>query len=313
MAAKILVTFSLLFAVFYNIDISILQEIILRANLWHLVAAVLLYTMTFVIGGIRWHGINSSFGYATTLGFCIRISFVGGFFSQFLVGGGYGGDIYRAWALARNIGRTLKSFITVFIDRASGFVGAMLLVACLAPIYSVLFPAHAVFLLKVSMVCAFVIAMLIFIAWVGRYRSYAFINGVLGETLTYKINEISHDLAEGFLRWPTSLIHLGWSLVALVLNMLAIAAIGGSLGINLDLWVYLTLGPLVFLAKSFPLSFAGWGARELAMIFVFGLVGVDDTGAIAMSLLVGVLILVASVPGGVFWLLNKELKPVVSG
>jgi hypothetical protein len=78
--------------------------------------------------------------------------------------------------------------------------------------------------------------------------------------------------------------------------------------VPIDFWVYLTLGPIVFLAKSFPLSFAGWGAREVAMIYFFGFVNVDKASVITMSVMAGVLVFVSSMPGGVSWLMNKNLK-----
>lgn len=308
LAAKIIFTATLLYVVFINIEMKALWMTMLRADLLLLGVAVFFYAMTFVVGGIRWHEINSALGCGSSLNFCIRIFFVGGFFSQFLVGGGYGGDVYRIWVLARSTGEKLRSFMSVFIDRASGFVGAIFIVACLAPVYWLLFPSQKQILIAISMGCAVGAVILILLAWAGKYRARIGGQGDLGRPVFSRINEVSRNLGEGFLSWPATGIHLGWSLIALLFNMFAMAAIGGALGVPLDFWIYLTLGPIVFLAKSFPLSFAGWGAREVAMIYFFGFVNVDKASAIAMSVMAGVLVLVSSMPGGVLWLMNKDLK-----
>jgi len=308
LAAKIVFTATLMYVVFINIELKTLWTIMLRADPLLLGTATFFYAMTFVVGGIRWYGINNAIGCGASLSFCIRIFFVGGFFSQFLVGGGYGGDVYRIWVLAKHTGQKLRSFIAVFIDRSSGFAGAIFIVACLAPVYGFLFPNQKKILFAISMGCAVGAGILILLAWVGKYRVRMSGEDDLGRSLFSRFKEISHNLGKGFLSWPATGAHLGWSLVALLFNTFAMAAIGGALGVSIDFWVYLTLGPIVFLAKSFPLSFAGWGARELAMIYFFGFVNVDNASAIGMSVIAGVLVLVSSMPGGVLWLMNKDLK-----
>lgn len=306
-AAKVLITAALMFVVLANIELSSLRAAMLRADSGMLVVATVLFALTFVVGGVRWHGINRVFGYRTSLNFCVRVFFVSGFFSQFLVGGGYGGDVYRIWALAKETKHPLKSFVTVFVDRISGLVSAVFAVACLAPVYWLLFPLHAPLLIGISLASALGIAALILLAWVRKCWIGSGTNQVPEKAVWSKLSEVSRNLAEGFLSWPSTLVHLAWSLVALALNMLAIAAIGNAIGLDLDLWTYFSLGPIVFLAKSFPLSFAGWGAREIAMIYFFGFVGVEAENAFAMSMLTGVLVLVASSIGGVLWLRGKEL------
>ena len=308
LAAKLIFTATLLYVVFIKIELKTLWMIMLRADPLLLGAAVFFYAMTFVVGGMRWHGINVALGCGSTLRFCIRIFFVGGFISQFLVGGGYGGDVYRIWVLARNTGQKLRSFMTVFIDRASGFVGAIFIVACLTPVYWLLFPSQKQILITISMGCAVGVVILLLLAWAGRYRPRIGGESGIGRPVFSRINEVLRNLGEGFLSWPATGIHITWSLIALLFNMFAMAAIGGALGVPIDFWVYLTLGPIVFLAKSFPLSFAGWGAREVAMIYFFGFVNVDKASVIAMSVMAGVLVFVSSMPGGVSWLMNKNLK-----
>ncbi len=308
LAAKIVFTIIHLYVVFININLKILLTVLSQADLFLLVTAVFFYALTFVVGGIRWYGINNIFGCGLSLGFCIRIFFIGGFFSQFIVGGGYGGDAYRIWALTRRTSQKLRALMSVFIDRTSGFAVVMITVAILAPVYWFLFRSQKEILMIVSICCAIGVGILIILAWVGKYRVRMCGKHDSVHFLFARSNEILPNLAKGFLNWPATGIHLGWSLIAFLCSMFALMAIGRALGVFIDFWVYLTLGPIVFLAKSFPLSFAGWGAREVAMIYFFGYVGVDSASAISMSVISGVLVLVSSIPGGVLWVMNKDLK-----
>jgi uncharacterized membrane protein YbhN (UPF0104 family) len=50
-----------------------------------------------------------------------------------------------------------------------------------------------------------------------------------------------------------------------------------------------------------PISIAGWGVRESAMVVAFGLIQVPRSDAIAVSLLFGMTLLVTGLPGGVLW------------
>ncbi|MDA0241741.1 MAG: UPF0104 family protein, partial [Proteobacteria bacterium] len=58
----------------------------------------------------------------------------------------------------------------------------------------------------------------------------------------------------------------------------------------------------VMLITTIPISVAGWGVREAAMQFALGFVGVDEQSAVILSLVLGVAILVASIPAAILWL-----------
>jgi uncharacterized membrane protein YbhN (UPF0104 family) len=64
--------------------------------------------------------------------------------------------------------------------------------------------------------------------------------------------------------------------------------------------------PVVLLLTSLPISFAGWGLREGAMIIALGVYGVTQETALALSLVYGILHLVSGVPGLVLWVLEKR-------
>ncbi len=63
--------------------------------------------------------------------------------------------------------------------------------------------------------------------------------------------------------------------------------------------------PLVMVASAIPISVAGWGVREGAMVAALGLVGVGEAQAFAISLLLGLMLIVAGLPGGLLWLRSR--------
>jgi hypothetical protein len=67
----------------------------------------------------------------------------------------------------------------------------------------------------------------------------------------------------------------------------------------------LVLMQLVALVTALPISIGGWGVREVAMVGLFGLIGLPASAALALSVQLGVLSLLAALPGGLVLLLLR--------
>ena len=62
------------------------------------------------------------------------------------------------------------------------------------------------------------------------------------------------------------------------------------------------------LAATVPISIAGWGIREGALVYLFGLYGVRPETAFAVSILFGFALTLSSAPGALF-ILRAQPKP----
>jgi len=58
----------------------------------------------------------------------------------------------------------------------------------------------------------------------------------------------------------------------------------------------------VILFSMVPITIAGWGVREGAMVVALGTVGVGREEALAISVLFGIASAIAALPGGLIWL-----------
>ena len=56
--------------------------------------------------------------------------------------------------------------------------------------------------------------------------------------------------------------------------------------------------------STIPISIAGWGVREAAMITLLALVGVAEADAFVLSVLFGLLTFGLSLPGGIVWVIG---------
>jgi uncharacterized membrane protein YbhN (UPF0104 family) len=77
-----------------------------------------------------------------------------------------------------------------------------------------------------------------------------------------------------------------------------------ALAMPLSLADCLILMPAVLLVSAMPVSFAGWGVREGAIVLLFGAATGDPASALVVSVLIGVASIVTSLPGLLIWLVS---------
>ena len=85
-------------------------------------------------------------------------------------------------------------------------------------------------------------------------------------------------------------------------NWLLFQALGG--GVSLA-YIFL-FNPLIALVLLIPISIGGHGVIQNAYPFFYGLVGVPEEQAVAVSVLMSFVIIIGSLPGGVLWLRNRR-------
>jgi len=94
-----------------------------------------------------------------------------------------------------------------------------------------------------------------------------------------------------------------------LLNVLAIYLISRGLGMEVGIMTMVLLFPPVLLLSLLPISVAGWGVRESAMVVALNLVGVPAYQSIALSICFGLCVLASSLPGGVLWFVTRRKVP----
>ncbi len=74
-----------------------------------------------------------------------------------------------------------------------------------------------------------------------------------------------------------------------LINIYVYSVILSSMGFDLPFWKVMAASAMVSFAASLPISVNGWGVREIASIYAFGILGVDAPSATALSIAVGLL------------------------
>jgi uncharacterized membrane protein YbhN (UPF0104 family) len=226
---------------------------------------------------------------------------IGAFFSQTLISF-VGGDAMRIWRLARSnvsLGLATKG---VALDRAAGLAGTIGLVLLALP-----------FLLELvrepGMRSGLVIAL------VGAITALAFVVSMKympAPLRKIRLIQWASDFAEATLSVVRSARNLAsllaLSLIIQLFNVIAIYVLARGLSINITFWNSLLLVPPVLFLSMLPVSVAGWGVREGAMIVALSLVGVPPAQSVALSLCFGLSLIAVSLPGAFLWLLRRGYR-----
>jgi uncharacterized membrane protein YbhN (UPF0104 family) len=61
----------------------------------------------------------------------------------------------------------------------------------------------------------------------------------------------------------------------------------------------------VWLIATIPLSIAGWGTRETAMVLAFGYAGLPESDGLIVSVLLGIAMFAAGLLGGGLWIFDR--------
>ena len=97
-------------------------------------------------------------------------------------------------------------------------------------------------------------------------------------------------------------------MVVHIFSILAIYALALSVEVDLGLQTLLIAIPPVFLLTIVPISLAGWGVRESGMVGILMLVGAQKEEILVISVLYGLLLILAALPGAWFWNKNKQIS-----
>jgi hypothetical protein len=225
----------------------------------------------------------------------LHIMFIGLFFNQTLPSS-IGGDAMRIWRI-RHHGFPLRTAInSVLLDRLIALVALGLFMLLSYPILHRLvenpFLRTMVVLAAVALLAGF--AMLYFFRRIPR-RFY-------GLRITEEIRHMSSE-AHQIARRPRRAGEIvALSVIMHAMTGMVIYEVARGLGLSVGLVECIVLTPPISLLTVLPISLAGWGVREAGMVTALAFAGVAAHDALIVSILFGLLLMLISIPGGVFWL-----------
>jgi len=294
---RVVITIVILALIFRNIEFQSVKNIILQANVKLLLLAILFQLLSTLLAGYRWGQVMKKLNFGQRSDFYMRSYFKGSFFNQGLPTS-IGGDAVRVLDVAGNGHRKRDAFIGVFIDRILGLSGLLILNLVANYFLPRLLPDKLFLMINIIVLTG----LLGFITFIYIHKIKFLYQGRLLNYIlrvSQQLNKILHDIRSiSFHLLIGVLIHL--------FSIINIYFVGKSVGLEYNLLTMAVIVPPVILLTLIPVSLAGWGIREGAMIGLFGLIGATTANVLSMSILYGIILIIASLPGLYTFLHKKE-------
>ncbi len=269
-ALKIVLTGLALYLVFRKIDTQQLLELVKTLSWFWLIPAILLFILSKIATAIRLNLYFKNIGLHLAEKTNWRLYLIGMFYNLFLPGG-IGGDGYKVYLLNKQFKTPVKKLVqSALLDRLGGLV-------------AIVFLMFGLFLL-VDIDLDFLDS--------GLWNTLMILGLVLTIPSFWLVQKfLFKDYLPSF--WPANL----WSFLGQIAQLICAWFILMALGIDEKILAY----QLVFLLSSIvavlPLTIGGVGARELVFVYAHTYAGIEETAAVAFSLIFFLITALVSLTG----------------
>jgi uncharacterized membrane protein YbhN (UPF0104 family) len=296
---RILVTAGLFALLVSRIDVSQALHVVSEMSVLRFVFAACLFAAIAPLNAVRWSIVLSSERAAPPLRTLLGILLVGLFFNQVLPTG-VGGDAIRAWRLHKfgfDPGVCVRS---ILLERAAGYSVFVLLYdfSLLYLLGTVTDEKQRWALIAVAVITTSGIIALLFINFVPALGRIPLASPIA------RLSRQAWVLCTSPRRLGAILALSGASAS---LAILATKVLADGLDVRLSYSTWLLILPPVALVQLAPISLAGWGVRETALVAMLTIFDVPPANALATSLLVGLSLILNALPGGIVWLTKADI------
>ena len=298
---KVCVSGFLLYYLLAQMDLDGLRQELARTRIEFFALAVLFFVVSNVLGALQWHRLLLAQDLQVSFRQAIVFYFVGVFFNNVLLGN-IGGDALRIYDIRRLTGSATAGVAATVVDRFIGLFSTCTLAlgAYLAlDADNVLVPALAPVWIALVVVLA-----LGFSQRLGHLAEGAvqrFLPGALANPL------VALRRSFGIYRHRAGLLFSVWlvSLGVQLSRILVYWSAGLAIGMGPGLLYFVCFQPVAAVVAALPISVGGLGVRESALVQLFAGLGVAAEKATAMSLLGYSAGILASLIGGVAFVLRR--------
>ncbi len=296
---KLLLSGILLAAVALSVDLPAVGQLLTALSPISGAGAVICLVGVTLVSALRWSLVVDAIATPQPLRRMLSLMFVGNFFTQMLPTS-VGGDAVRIWQLSQHGVTVERAFAGVLLERISGLLALVFMVAGGVFWLGESLSPPALRYLLFAALPALLAGLLVFCFLNRLPRSWRDLP-MLGRGL-HLLAMMAGDARQILLAPGRSLVLFLLSAAAHGLAVLAFFSLAHGLGLPLSLPAATAVVPAIILITFLPVSFAGWGVREGASIIMFAAVGLGADQAATLSVLFGVALILAGLPGCLLWL-----------
>lgn len=307
LALRLLASFALLGILFWRLPHVKPRDVVpeLSANTFKWLAiAVGIHVVAYLLQTLRWFQVSTTLGLHTPFRRMFGFLLAGEFVSNALPTS-FGGDVVRVVRQGHDTGDYADAFAATGLERLTGWLVLPLISALALALRPSLLRLRGASLTAVITNIVTVVA-LVGILWLAGHRRGA-----------------GRMVGIGGWRRYLGAVHLGvvafrhrkLQVVSVLLAgvgfqfMQCLSVLGAAKALRLDsvdLIVVMAFFPPAAIIQNMPFALGGLGVREAAFVLFFGAVGVPDSSAIALGLLVYLVFIIASLAGAPSFVMHRR-------
>jgi uncharacterized protein (TIRG00374 family) len=305
---KLIISLALILFVFTRVDLAAVAAQLAAAAWPPMLAALVFYLFAIAINAAKWHVLLRAQGIRVPFRDLLQIQFVGFFFNNFLPAN-VGGDLMRGYTLARYTDRLADAAVSVVVDRIMGLMAYMSTAAFAA--FVVVGVTGRSDLVVVEWVAALSLAVVVAgLAVLLSRRLRGLLSRLFGWRFLAPLAGLWQGISDALnayrFRYRALATAFGIALAGILCTTLVNWFLSQALGGLMSLPAILIFNPLIALVLMLPISIGGLGLNQAAYPFFYGLAGIPADHAVAVSVLMQAVIIVGSLPGGLFWLRGRR-------
>lgn len=296
---KIFISIGILFVLFKLVPYQQLIETYKGAKKIYIFSGFMVFFVTFAISIFRWKFLLSALGVKVTFHDAFCSSFAGMFFNL-IFPSFVAGDVFRGFTISNRHGEAKKVASSVLMDRFSGSFALALVALVSFFMGRKLFAHNNSVIFSLVILCA-LIGFASFLIFSKTFFSFFVSIFKKGSPLKNKIVSF-HDQLYFFRKNPgVFLKSMFFSLPIQIISPISFYVISKAFGLHIELLYFLILVPIVMMIALIPITIAGAGLREGAVVYYFSLVGVSKSVSLSMSLLNLAFTIFLGLAGGIFY------------
>ncbi len=264
-----------------RVQIGVLR-MIRNANIHYIFAALAIFPLTILITSVRWHELLKPLDIRLTLERTFVLNMVGLFYNTIMPGSA-GGDVFKAYYVAKQTHHRTRAVMSVLVDRAIGLLALIILGGTMAALQRHIPRCRQVAIASAGIIAFVVVSLVVFYSPALRRLSGLefIINRLPWQRQVRKAIETLHIYGE------RPFLAAGALIVSFPVHMVVITAAqlcGVAFGLHLSLFYYWMAVPVIVLAAAIPISPQGAGVMEYFAIKLLEPQGVTVAQAFALTM-----------------------------
>lgn len=273
-------------------------------SIFYIFLAFLFVLLDRLMNAIRWNILVCSKKLPVTFHVMLKLYFKATFLSL-VFPSSVGGEFLKGYGLLKATSKGVDSFSSVIVERILGHIALILICTGTLYIYNDYFTIMPN--ANTLRIWCLLILMLTILIFPISYLSFRFMDSRTGRT-SNRFVLFFIGLWQSFFdyrkhKWQlflAFLISFGIQCIRVLLTWI----LGISMGVTFSLSYFFVFVPLAQFASLLPLSIAGLGIEEGALVYFFSLIGASPAKILAMAILSRILNIISVLPGG--WLYLRE-------